>query len=160
MKILAIFLLLSIPVVVLAQSKKVLKNAGVVSRTEKTNKVDKKGTINYLESTEKYDSNGNRIEVIEYKSDGNIKKYNKFEYNDKGKLIYEQHIDPITKKPKETIEFTYSEVDGLIKEVYYNNKLQLSKTVVYTYENQLKTEKKVTNSAGKVIETKTYTYEK
>ena len=130
------------------------------NRTEKTIKIDKKVTINYLESTEKYDKNGNRIELIEYKSDGDIKRFNKFEYNDNGKVIYEQHIDPITKKPKETIEFTYSEGDGLIKEVHYNNKLQLTQTVVYTYENHLKTEKKTTNSTGKVIESKTYTYEK
>ena len=160
MKILTTFLLFSIPALLLAQSKKDLKDAGAISRTEKTSKIEKKSTINYVESTEKYDNNGNKIEVIEYKSDGDIKVFDQFEYNDKGKLIKELHIDPISKNPKETIVFTYGEDDKLIKEVYYNKKNEVYKTVEYTYESKLKTEKKITNSTGKVIETKTYTYEK
>lgn len=160
MKALSILILLVCTTGVWAQSKKDIKDAGVVSRTEKTSKLEKKSMVNYTESIEKYDANGNKIEAIEYKSDGDIKNYDQFEYNDKGKVIKEMHIDPISKKPKETIEYFYGEEDKLVKEIYYNKKNEVSKTVEYQYENKLKTEKKITNSSGKVIETKTYTYEK
>jgi hypothetical protein len=160
MKILATFFLLSLPCLLTAQSKKEIKDAGIVSRTEKTSKLEKKSMINYVESVEKYDDAGNKIEVIEYKSDGDIKGYDQFEYNDKGKLTKEYHVDPLSKKPKEVIEFFYNDEDKLIKEVYYNKKNEVSKTVDYKFENKLKVEKKVTNAAGKVIETKTYTYQK
>lgn len=160
MKTLATLLLLFIHVVIFGQSKKDLKDASVISRTEKNSKFEKKSTINYVESTEKYDNNGNKIEVIEYKSDGDIKVFDQFEYNDKGKLTKERHIDPISKKPVETIEYFYNEEDKVIKEIYYNKKNEVYKTAEYTYTNKLKTEKKITNSKGKVIETKTYTYEK
>lgn len=143
-----------------AQSKKDLKDAGVISRTENTSKLEKKAMVNFVESTEKYDANGNKIEAIEYKSDGDIKSYEQFEYNDKGKLMKEMHIDPLSKKPKETVEYTYGDEDKLVKEVYYNKKNELVKTVEYKYDGKLKTEKKTTNSSGKVTETKTYTYEK
>lgn len=143
-----------------AQSKKDLKDAGIVSRTEKTSKLEKKVMVNYIESTEKYDANGNKIESIEYKSDGDIKSYDQFEYNDKGKVIKEMHIDPLSKKPKEIIEYSYGEDEKLMKEIYYNKKNEIAKTVEYKYDNKLKTEKKITNGNGKVIETKTYIYEK
>jgi len=160
MKLLAAFFFLSVSTLLTAQSKKELKDAGVASRIENTSKLEKKSIVNFIESTEKYDANGNKTEAIEYKSDGDIKNYDQFEYNDKGKLVKETHIDPLSKKPKETIEYTYGEDDKLIKEVYYNKKNELTKTVDYKYENKLKIEKKTTNSSGKVIETKTYTYQK
>jgi hypothetical protein len=159
MKISAILLFLLFPVCLMAQSKKELKDAGIISRTEKTTKVEKRTTVNYTESVEKYDNNGNKIELIEYKSDGDIKTYNQFEYNEKGKLVKEFRIDAISKKPKETIEYQYNEEDKLVKELYYNKKNELTKTNEYTYVNKLKTEKKTTNANGKIVETKTYTYE-
>lgn len=160
MKLLATALLLSISTYISAQSKKELKDAGVVSRTENTSKLEKKVMINYVESIEKYDDNGNKIELVESKSNGDIKTFDQFEYNDKGKLIKEYHIDPVSKKPKETVEYIYNEEDKLIKEIYFNKKNEINKTVDYTYENKLKTQKKISNGSGKVIETKTYTYEK
>ncbi len=160
MKILSTILLFSITGLLFSQSKKDLKDAGIISRTEKTSKVEKKTTITFVESVEKYDDNGNKMEVIEYKSDGDIKVYTQFEYNDKGKLVKETEIDPLSKKTKSTVEYSYSDDDKLIKEGYYNKKNELVKTVEYTYDGKIKTEKKVTNAAGKVIETKTYSYEK
>lgn len=160
MKLLATIFFISLSPLVFSQSKKEIKEAGVIARTENTSKLVKKSMVNYVESTEKYDENGNRIEVIEYKSDGDIKNFDRYEYNEKGKLVKEIHIDPLSKKPKETIEYFYNEDDKIITELYYNKKNELSKTVEYVYENKLKTEKKTTNEKGKIIETKKYTYEK
>lgn len=147
------FLLLS------AQSKKDLKDAGIKSRIEMTSKLEKKSMVTYKESSEKYDDNGNKLEVIEYNSKGDIKTFTQFEYNEKGKVSKEMKIDPISKKPSRTIEYTYDN-DKLVKEIVYNKKSEVSETSLYSYDGKLKTEKKTTNATGKVIETKTYTYEK
>jgi hypothetical protein len=160
MKLFATIFFISLSPLAFSQSKKEIKEAGVIARTENTSKLVKKSMVNYVESTEKYDENGNRIEVIEYKSDGDIKNFDQYEYNEKGKLVKEFHIDPLSKKPKETIEYFYNEDEKIIKELYYNKKNELNKTVEYVYENKLKTEKKTTNEKGKIIETKKYTYEK
>jgi hypothetical protein len=142
-----------------AQSKKDLKDAGVKMRVEMTSKLEKKTMVNYKESVEKYDENGNKIEVIEYNSKGDIKNYLQYEYNEKGKVVKEMKIDALNKKPIKTIEFTYED-DKLTKEILYNKKNEVAETSVYTYDGKLKIEKKTTNGSGKVIETKTYTYEK
>jgi len=142
-----------------AQSKKELKEAGVIYRIETTRKLEKKVMITYNESSEKYDENGNKTEVIEYNSKGDIKTFFQYEYNDKGKVNKEYKIDPISKKTSKTVEYIYED-DNLIKELVYNKKMELVETVVYSYDGKLKLEKKTTNAAGKVIETKTYTYEK
>jgi len=160
MKLFAIILAFIAPFTIVAQSKKDIKDAGVISRTEKTCKTEKGATVTFTESVERYDENGNKVEVIEYKSNGDIKVYSQFVYNDKGKLVKEMAIDPISKNPIVTIEYTYDEKDKLIKELHYNKKKELKKTVTYTYDNTLKTEKKVVDDKGKTIETKTYTYEK
>lgn len=160
MKTLATLLLCSIPVIMMAQSKKELKDAGVISRTETTSKTEKGSTSTFKESFEKYDGNGNRIEVIEYKSNGDILNFQQFEYNANGKVTKEKKINPLNSQPKITIEYIYGADDKLIKELHYDSKNVVTKTVEITYENGLKKEKKITNNLGKVIEAKTYVYEK
>jgi hypothetical protein len=152
--------LFCLPLILLtAQSKKELKDAGVKSRTEMTSKLVKKSMVTYKESFEKYDENGNKTEVIEYDSKGDIKSYTQFEYNDKGKVTKELKIDALSKKPVRTIDFFYEE-DKLTKEIVYNKKNEVTETSIYTYDGKLKLEKKTTNGSGKLIETKIYTYEK
>ena len=153
-------ILLYLPILVVsAQTKKDLKEAGVKSRIEMTSKLEKKSMITYQESAEKYDDNGNKVEVIEYNSKGDVKSYMQFEYNDKGKVMKEMKMDASSKKPLRTVEFFYED-DKLTKEILYNKKNEIAEITVYTYDGKLKTEKKTTNNNGKVIETKTYTYEK
>lgn len=145
---------------VYAQSKKDLKDAGVASRTE-TTVVTKKGTtVQYVESVEKYDENGNKLEVIEYSSNGDISQYVQYTYNDKGKVIKEVKLNPASKQPNSTIESIYSEDGKLITENYYDKTNQLKKTVDYAYDGNLKISKTTKNASGKIVETKTYTYEK
>jgi hypothetical protein len=160
MKLLATILLFILTNVLFSQSKKDLKDGGIIARTEKTSKLEKKVLVTFVESEEKYDENGNKIELIEYKSNGDIKTFDQFSYNEKGRLSKETHLDPLTKKAKETVEYFYNDDDKVVKETYYNKKGELHKTVDYTYENKLKIEKKITNSSGKTIETKSYTYQK
>ncbi len=160
MKLLATLLIFFLPSLLFSQSKKELKDAGVISRVENTSKSEKGKTTNYKESFERYDDNGNKIEAIEYKSNGDIINYTQFEYNDKGKVIKEKRLNPVNSQPKATINYEYSEDGKLIKELHYDKNNELKKTSEYLYENGLKAIKKTTDSKGKVIETKTYTYEK
>lgn len=158
-KIILLVVLNLLSAVIFAQSKKEIKDAGVISRTETTSKLEKKSMITFKESMEKYDENGNKTEVIEYNSKGDIKSFVQYEYNEKGKVTKESKIDPISKKPSKTIEYLYED-DKLTKELLYNKKNELIETTQYTYEGRLKKEKKTTNASGKLIETKVYTYEK
>lgn len=158
MKSLAFILFVSTSVLLTAQSKKEIKEAGIISRTENTVKTEKGRTKTYKESFEKYDNNGNKVELIEYKSNGDINNHTQFEYNGKGKVIKEKEINPLSKLPKSIVEYTYTENDRLFKELHYDSKNVLKKTIEYIYEGGLKKEKKVTNADGKVIENKTYTY--
>lgn len=148
---------LSIPGVS-AQSKKELKEQGIRERREETRKTSKGVTVTYLESVEKYDANGNTIEKTEYDEKGDVQSIRQYTYNDKGKLEKEISLDPLSRNPRHSVTYTYSEDDRLIKEMEYNKKGELERTVEYTYENNLKREKKVTDAKGKVTEVKTYTY--
>lgn len=143
-----------------SQSKKDIKEAGVISRTENTVKSEKGSSQSFVESVEKYDENGNKTEVIEYKSNGDIVSQIQYSYNDKGRVSKEVRINPVNKQPKISIEFQYTEDGKLIKEIHYDNKNQLKKSIEFKYEGNLKTSKTTTNASGKIIETKTYTYEK
>lgn len=145
---------------IFAQSKKDIKEAGVVSRTETTVKSEKGGSLSYIESVEKYDDNGNKTEVIEYKSNGDISTYTQYSYNENGRLFKEVRINPVNKQPKITIEFQYAEDGKLEKEIHYDSKNQLKKTSEFKYDGNLKISKTTTNASGKIIETKTFTYVK
>jgi len=152
-----LFLLFFLPVLAMyAQSKKELKELGITGRKEETRK---SGQPAYAESSETYDANGNTIEKIEYDSKGDITFYEKYEYNEKGKLQKELQIDPVSKKPKKTIEYIY-ENGEVQKEIHRDKKDAVIKTVEYRYEGVLKMEKKIMDAKGNLTETKTYTYTK
>jgi hypothetical protein len=55
MKLLATILLFILTNVLFSQSKKDLKDGGIIARTEKTSKLEKKVLVTFVESEEKYD---------------------------------------------------------------------------------------------------------
>lgn len=142
-----------------SQSKKEIKEAGIKSKTEKTQITEKGKSVTFTESIEKYDADGNVIELIEYEENGDTKKHIVYSYNEKGKLIKESKINPITKKEKSYIEYVYGEKNKLVKQTEYRNN-KLYTTTEYSYEGEFKTLKRVFNSKNKLIESKIYTYEK
>jgi|GEM_PF-1484462 len=154
--ILALVLLFSSPLL-WSQSKKDLKEAGITGRQEETKKA---GGTSFMESSEKYDPNGNTTEKIEYDDKGDILLHEKYEYNEKGKMVKEIHVDPISKKERKTIEYLYNGNDRLTGEIHRDRKGEIVKMVEYNYDGNLKKEKKVTDAKGRLLETKTYTYQK
>lgn len=160
MKIFITLFFVAASAAIFAQSKKDIKDAGVISRTETTVKSEKGSSVSFVESVEKYDDNGNKTEVIEYKSNGDILAYTQYSYNEKGRLIKEVRLNPVNKQPKTTIEFQYSDDGKLQKEIHYDSRNQLKKTSEFKYDGNLKISKTTTNASGKIVETKTYSYVK
>ncbi|MCB8999001.1 MAG: hypothetical protein H6540_02885 [Bacteroidales bacterium] len=100
------------------------------SRTAYEEKTVKGVKSTEIDSEEKYDALGNIVDEIDYK-DGKINKHYVYEYDTRGNKIKETELD----------------TSGKTKKVSE-----------YKYENGLKTEKLVYDSAKKLISRKTYTY--
>jgi hypothetical protein len=117
---------------VTGQSKKLIREQNI-----KTIKVyeerPQKNKEKLLESLTRYDRNGNIIEEIEYNNEGELKSHKKCKYDEFGNKI-------------EEIEF---DEDG-----------QKISTTIYTYQQNLRTEKVEYNEKEKVKSRKTYMYEK
>jgi hypothetical protein len=112
-----------------AQSEKEIKTLGIKTKNVWVNLNEKS---KYLESTEKYDSNGNVLEEIKYEKDKSIKKHVIWTYNSNNDKLTETHLDA----SGNTI-----------------------KKIVYEYNGSLRIMKKEYNEKNKLVSWKTYTYE-
>lgn len=130
-KLIYILLLLLISVSVSAQKKDPIKDNKVRSVTEYKQDVEKNGS-KLKESYTLYDNNGSILEEIEYDSEGKIKKHFKYQYDANGNKIKEIELTPAGK---------------------------ISKTTEYKYTGNLRTEKNVYDSSGKLKSKRTYQYE-
>ena len=102
------------------------------SRITHQEKIEKGKTVVSIDAEEKYDSNGNTIEEIEYK-DGKIDKHMIYEYDSNNNKIKETELGP-SGKPVKIGEYKYE--NGLRKEKYIydaNKKLLSKKTYTYNY---------------------------
>ena len=85
-----------------------------------------------VESIEKYDENGNLLEIKEFNSKGEIKLWEKYSYNEAGDVMEVQYFNARGKLDSREVN-VYS--DGLrVERLYYNNKDKLVKRKVYEYE--------------------------
>ncbi|NJK86362.1 MAG: hypothetical protein HC906_10730 [Bacteroidales bacterium] len=128
-KVIVSCMLLVLGLVAFSQSASKIKSNSIQS---KNIWVNKSATDKYLESTEKYDVNGNLLEEIKYEEDKTIKSHKVWTYNANNDKLTETELDK----------------DGNI----------LKKTV-YEYNGVLKISKKEYNEKNKLVEWKTYTYE-
>lgn len=84
-----------------------------------------------VESLEKYDEEGNLVEIKEFNNKGDVKRWETYSYNEEGKLVEEVFLDS-----KGRVESTEKSIysDGLrVEKLYYNNKDKLVKRKVYEY---------------------------
>jgi hypothetical protein len=85
-----------------------------------------------VESIEKYDENGNIIEIKEFNSKGELKLWEQYSYNEEGDVVETQIFNARGKLETREVNI-YS--DGLRTEkLYYNNRGKLIKRKVYEYE--------------------------
>lgn len=148
-----------------SQSKKKLRTYGITKKTETIVKYDG-GVASepYVSEVEKFDSDGEWIERIDYQKDGDIKKREMRRY-EKGILVEELEDKPQEKEwIEKTPEFRHRvytfDKDKLIEERELNRKGEVKEKQVYTYNKygDLITEI-TTDKKGELVETQTYTYD-
>jgi hypothetical protein len=124
------FMLLAGPI--LGQSTKIIKEKKIASQSIYEYFVEEGIDEPLLESYEKYDAEGNLLEIKELNSKGEVKLWQKFVYDEEGNVVEEIFLDAkgrVESKEKSI----YS--DGLrIEKQFYNKKDKLVKRKVYEYE--------------------------
>jgi hypothetical protein len=124
------FMLLAGPI--LGQSTKIIKEKKIASQSIYEYFVEEGIDEPLLESYEKYDAEGNLLEIKELNNKGEVKLWQKFVYDEEGNVVEEIFLDAkgrVESKEKSI----YS--DGLrIEKQFYNKKDKLVKRKVYEYE--------------------------
>ena len=114
------------------QSRKTVREKGISSITVQEYFIEEGMRDPLVETIEKYDKNGDLVELMEYNKEGEVKKWEKYAFDDDGNLVEEVFLDGkgrITRTEKNI----YS--DGLrVEKQFYNSKGNLYKRKVYEYE--------------------------
>lgn len=141
-----------------AQSKKDIKKHKIRLVQEYVSETKNGKTIKYLDASKEYDKNACLISDVEYRKNGTIKKKEVHKYN--------VHKDRIETTEYDSVGFvhriviSYSTDDEKAKELYYNEKGELQREVVYLYDDkELKTERRSTNSKKAIESVRTWLYE-
>lgn len=109
-----------------------IKEKKIASRTVQEYFLEQGMDKPVVESIEKYDENGNLLEVKEFNSKGEVKLWEEYSYNEKGKVVEARYFNARGKLESREKNI-YS--DGLrIEKHFYNNKDKLVKRKVYEYE--------------------------
>lgn len=125
-------LALTLSASLLAQDRKDIRDAGVVSRTVNEYFIEDGIKEPLVESVIKYDEDGEVTEVKEFNKRGEITRWEKYVYDEDRNVIEEQFLDEKGKVSR--IEKTIWE-DGFKKEKhYFNSRKKLYKKKVYVYE--------------------------
>ena len=117
-----------------AQGRKTVKEKGILSVTVEEYFLEEGMKEPVVESFERFNEDGERIELKEYNKRGEIKKWEQYVYDGKGQLIEEKFLDDRGKVVRtEKSVFT----DGLRTEkFFYDQRGRLFKKKVYVYEYQ------------------------
>jgi hypothetical protein len=117
---------------VTGQSSKTISEKKIASLTVNEYFVEEGMDEPLVESIERYNEVGDPVEIKEFNSKGEVKRWEKYAYNKEGKLVEEVFLDE-KGKVERTEKSMYK--DGLrIEKQYFNNKDKLTKRKVYEYE--------------------------
>ena len=132
-KILALLgILMMVAGTVAAQGTKTVKAKKISSKTVNEYFLEEGEDDPVVESIERFDQEGELVELKEMNKKGEVKKWEKYIYDAEGNLVTEQFLDVkgrVTGSEKNIYK------DGLrIEKQYYNIKDQMYKKKVYVYE--------------------------
>jgi YD repeat-containing protein len=131
MKQLIILILISLSFSAFAQSQKDIVSRGIETRKYYETEFEDGGK-EYLFKIEKYNPQGDIIEIKEMDEDGKIELWIKYKYDESGNLIEELELDSKGKQDKKIVH-VYEK--GLrVKKDYYDSKDRLYQTRRYEYE--------------------------
>ena len=124
------FLIMAGPL--LGQSTKIIKEKKIATLTVQEYFIDEGMDEPVVESIERYNESGDLIEIQEFNSRGEVKLWEKYAYDNEGRVVEEIFLDA-KGRVERTEKSIYS--DGLrIEKQYYNNRDKLYKRKVYEYE--------------------------
>ncbi len=126
------FLLILIPVLSIGQGSKTLVRNAVSSQVTYEYFIADGIKEPVVEKIEAYDAEGNVIERKEFNSDGEVKKWEAFTYDENGDVTEEKFMD---EKGRVVERITYSYIDRLVQEKkYYDHKDRMVKRKTYAYK--------------------------
>ena len=114
------------------QGKKTIKEKKITSITVNEYFLDEGMDKPVVESIEKYNEEGELIEIKEFNKRSEVTSWEKYAYNDDGDLVEEVFID--AKGRVTRTEKTVYREDLKVEKKFYNNKDKLYKKKVYKYE--------------------------
>ncbi|MEA3460320.1 MAG: hypothetical protein U9R49_00485 [Bacteroidota bacterium] len=125
-----LFLLVAGPLA--GQNTNTIQEKKIASRTVYEYFIDKGMDEPVVESIETYDEKGELLELKEFNSKGEVKRWEQYAYNEEGKVVQEVFLN--SKGKVERTEKSIYE-DGLrVEKQYFNNRDKLYKRKVYEYE--------------------------
>lgn len=125
-------LLVWLVIPVSGQGKQTLIEKGIASITVQEYFIEEGISEPIVESIEKYNTEGELVEIQEFNRLGEVQRWEKYVFNDQGKLVEEQFLDEKGKLVR-TEKTIYQ--DGLRAEKhYFNDRNKLFKKKVYVYE--------------------------
>jgi hypothetical protein len=126
------FILISLPAVLSAQSKKTIREKGILQQTVHEYFLEEGMDEPVVELIEKYNEDGEVIEVKEFNKLGEIKKWEKYSYDGEGNLVEEVFLD---EKGKATRTERSIYRDGLrVEKHFFDQRGRLFKKKEYLYE--------------------------
>ena len=117
---------------VFCQSKKIIKEKEIISTTVHEYFIEEGMDEPVVESIEKFNEEGDLVEIQVFNKRGDYKRWEKYVYNDDGELVEEIFLDEkgrITETEKNIYDG-----DLRVEKQYYNKRGDLYKKKVYTYE--------------------------
>lgn len=155
------------PVFIFAQSKKEVKNLKIKSCTETTTEYANGKELTFKNSYEEFDKNGNTTVLIEYNTDGSVKRKNTAKYDNNKNKIEETEFEKKTNKSltetKNTkVAYKYNANNDKTEEINYDPATgAIVKKIVFSYNaSGKKTIEAVFDSENKLIKKSVYTYDK
>jgi YD repeat-containing protein len=115
-----------------SQSKKTIREKGIVSITVNEYFLEEGMDEPVIESIERFNKDGELVEIKELNRRGEVRRWEKYKYNEEGLLI---------------------------EEVFLDERGRITETEKNIYRNGLRVEKHYFNSRGKLYKKKEYLYE-
>lgn len=131
-RLLILCLTLGLTATISAQDRKDIRDAGIVSRTVNEYFIEEGIKDALIESFQRYNEDGEVIEIKEFNKRGEITLWEKYAYDEDRNLIEEAFLDEKGKVTR--TEKTIYEDGFKLEKLYYNNKEKLYKKKVYVYE--------------------------
>ena len=131
-KVVVIGIVLSLVIPVQGQNKKEIREKGISSISVEEYFIEEGIDKPVIESIEKYNKDGELVEIQVFNSRGEVKTWEKYVYDDKG---------------------------WLVEEIFLDEKGKIVRTEKSIYENGLKVEKQFFNERDKLYKKKKYVYD-